>query len=109
MKHMTTRRLNILRRITIGLALAVCISGLASIAASAADKAKDVKADVVYRNGFVYTVDGVRSRAEAFAVKDGKFIRQVHRRRQQQGHEGLHRREHQDSRSKREDGDAGAD
>jgi hypothetical protein len=45
-----------------------------SIAASAAAKAKDVKADVVYRNGFVYTVDGVRSRAEAFAVKDGKFI-----------------------------------
>jgi predicted amidohydrolase YtcJ len=41
---------------------------------SAEDKAKDVKADVVYRNGFVYTVDGVRSRAEAFAVKDGKFI-----------------------------------
>jgi predicted amidohydrolase YtcJ len=74
MKHMTTKRLNILRRIAIGLALAVCIGGLASIAASAADKAKDVKADVVYRNGFVYTVDGVRSRAEAFAVKDGKFI-----------------------------------
>jgi predicted amidohydrolase YtcJ len=54
--------------------MAVYISGLASIAASAAAKAKDVKADVVYRNGFVYTVDGVRSRAEAFAVKDGKFI-----------------------------------
>jgi hypothetical protein len=42
--------------------------------ASAEDKAKDVKADVVYRNGFVYTVDGVRSRAHAFAVKDGKYI-----------------------------------
>ncbi len=74
MKHMTTSRLNIVQRITIGLAMAVYISGLASIAASAAAKAKDVKADVVYRNGFVYTVDGVRSRAEAFAVKDGKFI-----------------------------------
>jgi predicted amidohydrolase YtcJ len=72
MKHMTTRRLNLLRRITIGLALALCISGLASIADSA--KAKDVKADVVYRNGFVYTVDMTRSRAEAFAVKDGKYI-----------------------------------
>jgi len=57
-----------------GLALAVCISGLASVATSAVTKAKDVKADVVYRNGFIYTVDGVRSRAEAFAVKDGKFI-----------------------------------
>ena len=74
MKYTTTKRLNILRRITVGLALAVCIGGLVSIAASATDKAKDVKADVVYRNGYVYTVDGVRSRAEAFAVKDGKFI-----------------------------------
>jgi len=54
--------------------LAVCLGGLATIVASAEDKAKDVKADVVYRNGFVYTVDGVRFRAEAFAVKDGKFI-----------------------------------
>ena len=31
-------------------------------------------ADTVYRNGFVYTVDGALSRAQAFAVKDGKFI-----------------------------------
>jgi predicted amidohydrolase YtcJ len=54
--------------------LAICVGGLASIAASAADKAKDVKADVVYRNGFVYTVDMTRSRAEAFSVKDGKYI-----------------------------------
>lgn len=74
MKHVIAKPINRLRRITFGLALAACIGGLASIAASAAAKAKDVKADVVYRNGFVYTVDGVRSRAEAFAVKDGKFI-----------------------------------
>ncbi len=74
MKHMSTRRLNILRRITAGLVLAVCLGGLATIVASAEDKAKDVKADVVYRNGFVYTADGVRSRAQAFAVKDGKYI-----------------------------------
>ena len=31
------------------------------------------EADAVYRNGFVYTVDGVRRRAEAFAVRDGKI------------------------------------
>jgi predicted amidohydrolase YtcJ len=31
-------------------------------------------ADTVYRNGFVYTVDGVRTRVEAIAVKDGKYI-----------------------------------
>lgn len=30
-------------------------------------------ADVVYHNGFVYTVDAVSSRAQAFAVRDGKF------------------------------------
>ena len=74
MKHKSTERLNIMRIITIGLALAICLGGLASIAASAAEKAKGAKADVVYRNGFVYTVDGVRARAEAFAVMDGKFI-----------------------------------
>ncbi len=32
------------------------------------------EADIVYRNGFVYTVDAVRSRAQAFAVRDGKFL-----------------------------------
>jgi len=74
MKHTTSKRLNILRKFTIGLALVIYFCGLASIVASAADKSKDVKADAVYRNGFVYTVDGVRSRAKAFAVKDGKFI-----------------------------------
>jgi predicted amidohydrolase YtcJ len=33
------------------------------------------EADAVYRNGFVYTVDGVRTRAQAFAVRDGKFLK----------------------------------
>jgi len=74
MKFIATKPSNTLRTIAYGLALAACIGGFASIAASAATKAKDVKADVVYRNGFVYTVDSVRSRAQAFAVKDGKFI-----------------------------------
>jgi hypothetical protein len=45
-----------------------------SIVASAAENTKDVKADAVYRNGFVYTADGPRSRVQAFAVKDGKFL-----------------------------------
>jgi len=31
-------------------------------------------ADTVYQNGVVYTVDAHRSSAQAFAVKDGKFI-----------------------------------
>jgi predicted amidohydrolase YtcJ len=74
MKHVIAKPINRLRRIAYGLALAACIGGFASIAASATTKAKDVKADVVYRNGFVYTADGPRSRAQAFAVKAGKFI-----------------------------------
>jgi hypothetical protein len=74
MKYVTAKPINTLRTVVYGLALAACIGGFASIAASAPTKAQDVKADVVYRNGFVYTVDSVRSRAQAFAVKDGKFI-----------------------------------
>ncbi len=59
------------------LCLAVCAAAalalfLAVLSTSAAERAG--KADVVYRNGFIYTVDGVRSRAQAFAVRDGKFI-----------------------------------
>ncbi len=44
--------------------------------AFAQDKASKrvAEADVVYRNGFVYTVNAVRSRAQAFAVRDGKFL-----------------------------------
>ena len=32
------------------------------------------EADSVYKNGIVYTVDPVRTRAQAFAVRDGKFL-----------------------------------
>jgi predicted amidohydrolase YtcJ len=74
MQHINYRNIKYLRKITPALVLAICIGGFVSVAASAEDKAKDVKADVVYRNGFVYTVDSVRSRAQAFGVKDGKFI-----------------------------------
>jgi hypothetical protein len=43
----------------------------------AQDKASSraAEADAVYRNGFVYTADGPRSRAQAFAVRDGKFVK----------------------------------
>ena len=33
------------------------------------------EADTVYKNGFVYTADGPRSRAQALAVRDGKFFK----------------------------------
>jgi predicted amidohydrolase YtcJ len=46
---------------------------LALLPATAAAQSQVGEADFVYQNGFVYTVDGARSRAEAFAVRDGKF------------------------------------
>jgi hypothetical protein len=74
MQLINSKQVKIIRKITLGLALAVCIGGLASLAALASAKTQDVEADLVFHNGFVYTVDGVRSRAQAFATKDGKFI-----------------------------------
>jgi predicted amidohydrolase YtcJ len=41
----------------------------------AAGQQQAEEADIVYKNGFVYTVDSVRSRAQAFAVGDGKFLK----------------------------------
>ena len=45
----------------------------AESAAAGAQQAGE--ADVVYKNGFVYTADGPRSRAQAFAIRDGKFLK----------------------------------
>ena len=68
-------------KVIYSLLLVAWVLSVSAITVSAADsktespvKTKKVIADKVYKNGFVYTVDGVRSRAEAFAVKDGKFI-----------------------------------
>ena len=33
------------------------------------------EADAVYKNGFIYTADAIRLRAQAFAVRDGKFLK----------------------------------
>jgi predicted amidohydrolase YtcJ len=55
----------------------ICIAVSLSLiiaAHPAVGQQKASEADVVYRNGFVYTVDSVLSHAEAFAVRDGKFI-----------------------------------
>jgi predicted amidohydrolase YtcJ len=54
-----------------------CYAGLLALVATtqpvvAAPQAGE--ADVVYKNGFVYTVDPVRTRAQAFALRDGKFL-----------------------------------
>ena len=58
--------------------LNVCVAitlALGLAGSSAAGAAQAGKADVVFRNGFVYTVDASRSRAQAFAVRDGKFMK----------------------------------
>jgi predicted amidohydrolase YtcJ len=44
------------------------------LAATTPTKSASLKADLVFRNGRIYTMDASRSWAEAVAVKDGKFI-----------------------------------
>jgi hypothetical protein len=56
------------KQVTFLLAAALAVSTLPAGAQSKGP------ADTVYKNGFVYTVDGSMSQAEAFAVKGGKFI-----------------------------------
>ena len=54
-----------------------CMAGLLALLAAAppvVGKEQASEADVVYKNGFVYTVDPVRTRAQAFALRDGKFL-----------------------------------
>jgi len=43
-------------------------------AQSALGAQQAAEADAVYNNGFIYTADGPRSRAQAFAIRDGKFL-----------------------------------
>ncbi len=54
-----------------------CVTGALALFAAAyptVGQQQAGEADVVYHNGLVYTVDAVRSRAQAFAVRDGKFL-----------------------------------
>jgi len=60
-------------RLTI-LGMSIVLLWLVPVTHAAGQGARVGEADTVYRNGFVYTVDGVRSRAQAFAVRDGKFV-----------------------------------
>jgi len=56
-----------------GTALCLALVPLLLLAVPAWAQAPE-PADAVYRSGFVYTVDGARSHAQAFAVRDGKFV-----------------------------------
>jgi predicted amidohydrolase YtcJ len=55
--------------------MTMIIGGLATLDALASAKTLEVEADVVFRNGFIYTVDNFHSRSKAVAIKDGKFIK----------------------------------
>ena len=65
-----------MRSLKIAAAATLIFSTVLTPWAFAQEKASSevAEADAVYQNGFVYTVDGVRSRAQAFAVRDGKFV-----------------------------------
>ena len=54
---------------------AAIVLALFMVAYPVAGQQQSSEADAVYKNGFVYTVDSVRSRAQAFAVRDGKFLK----------------------------------
>ena len=58
-----------------GFCLIASLYGQVAAESATAGQQQAGEADVVYKNGFVYTVDGVRSRAQAFAVRDGKFLK----------------------------------
>jgi predicted amidohydrolase YtcJ len=60
-----------------GLVICLLFSTTGQLAAEspAAGAQQAGEADVVYKNGFVYTVDAVKTRAQAFAVRDGKFFK----------------------------------
>ena len=51
-----------------------CVLVMAAVVQSAIAAQKVNEADMVYKNGFVYTVDDFMTTAQAFAVRDGKFL-----------------------------------
>lgn len=51
-----------------------CVLAMAAVVQPAIAQQKVNEADMVYKNGFVYTVDDFMTTAQAFAVRDGKFL-----------------------------------
>jgi hypothetical protein len=50
------------------------VFALLTVAQPASGAQNVAEADIVYKNGFIYTGDAVRLQAQAFAVRDGKFV-----------------------------------
>ena len=51
------------------------VLALLFIAQPALSAEQTSEADAVYKNGFIYTADAIRLQAQAFAVRDGKFLK----------------------------------
>ncbi len=62
-----------MKRFSLPVSLLLLAAWLA-LATGCSTKTPAVSADLVLKNGVIYTVDGRSNRAEAAAVKDGKFI-----------------------------------
>lgn len=54
--------------------LALTLAMGASVISCSEDKAAGIKADLLLRNGAIYTVDAARSRAEAVAIARGRIV-----------------------------------
>ena len=48
---------------------------LLTVAQPALSAQNVAEADTVYKNGFIYTANAIRLQAQAFAVRDGKFVK----------------------------------
>ena len=68
--HGSQTRPQFIRRLSVGAILAISL--LSPVVT--ADGARAQSADVVYRNGKIYTVNEAQPWAEAVAIKDGKFM-----------------------------------
>ncbi len=69
--HGSRPRPGSIKPLSVGLILAISL--LSPVVT--ADKAHAQKADVVYTNGKIYTVNEKQPWAEAVAIKDGKFVK----------------------------------
>jgi predicted amidohydrolase YtcJ len=69
MRNKTMRNKNFLQRTFFAGVLA-----LLAVAQPALSAEQASEADIVYKNGFVYTVDDFMTSAQAFAIRDGKFL-----------------------------------
>lgn len=67
-------RLSIVTQRQLACLFLIVVVSLASACAREPSEEQPTRADTVFRNGHIYTVDSVRSWAEAIAIRDGRII-----------------------------------